>query len=62
MANVKYRITLADGKTCIGLTDEHGLTETVSSDTAQKVKIEVPFYDDNQHPTNACVESDACRC
>ncbi|ADJ63332.1 conserved hypothetical protein [Herbaspirillum seropedicae SmR1] len=62
MANVKYRITLADGKTCIGLTDEHGLTETVSSDTAQKVKIEVPFYDDNPHPTNACVESDACRC
>lgn len=62
LANVTYRITLADGKTYTGLTDANGFTETVSSNTAQKVKIEVPFYDDSAIDSNPCIGSDACRC
>jgi uncharacterized Zn-binding protein involved in type VI secretion len=62
MTNVRYRITLADGKTCIGLTNEDGFTETVSSDTAQHVKLEVPFYDDNPDTLDPCLGSDTCRC
>lgn len=62
LENVKYKITLDDGREFIGFTDSNGLTEKVFSNSPQTATIEVPYYGNNECNTNPCRESDACGC
>lgn len=55
-----YKITLDDGRVFVGVTDEGGLTEKVSSDHSQSAKIEVPYYDNSS--TNSSEQHIACDC
>jgi uncharacterized protein (DUF2345 family) len=59
MPNMSYKITLTDGSDFIGLTDQDGYTEKISSNSAQIAKIEVPYYDSSIDTDN---QSDTCYC
>ncbi len=62
LSDVKYRIQLESGDVVIGITDEHGNTQTVQSDTPQIAKIEVPYDDDSATQPHSHVGPDACDC
>lgn len=59
MTNVRYKITLADGSTFEGITDENGYTEKAFSNSAQIAKIEVPYHDST---INTDCQSEPCCC
>lgn len=62
LSDVKYRIQLESGDVVIGITDEHGNTQTVQSDTPQIAKIEVPYDDDSATQSHPHVGPDTCDC
>lgn len=62
LSDVKYRIQLESGDVVIGITDEHGNTQTVQSDTPQIAKIEVPYDDDSPTQPHTHVGPDTCDC
>ncbi|TAK93509.1 MAG: hypothetical protein EPO09_12410 [Aquabacterium sp.] len=63
LPKVSYKITLEDGKSISGVTDEHGLTEKISSNTKQKATLEVHHYgDDSDGGADAQSRYDACCC
>jgi uncharacterized Zn-binding protein involved in type VI secretion len=63
LPNVSYKITLEDGHSITGVTDEHGLTDKISSNTKQKATLEVHHYgDDSDSGADAQSRYDACCC
>lgn len=62
LSDVKYRIQLESGDVVVGITDEHGNTQTVQSDTPQIARIEVPYDDDSATQPHSHVGPDACDC
>lgn len=63
LPKVAYKITLEDGHSITGVTDEHGLTEKISSNTQQKATLEVHHHgDDSDGGANAQGRYDACCC
>lgn len=59
MTNTQYKITLTDGSTFEGVTDENGYTKKAFSNTAQLAKIEVPYHDNT---INSNKQSEPCDC
>ncbi len=63
LPQVSYRITLEDGHSVSGVTDENGLTERVGSRTKQKATLEVHHHGDNSNcGADAQNRYDACCC
>lgn len=63
LPRVSYKITLEDGRSITGVTDDKGLTEKISSNTKQKATLEVHHYgDDGDCGTDAQGRYDACCC
>ena len=63
LPNVSYKITLDDGTTITGMTDENGLTDKISSNKKQKATLEVHHYgDDSDGGADANNRYDACCC
>lgn len=63
LPNVSYKITLQDGHSITGFTDERGLTDKISSNTKQKATLEVHHYgDDSDSGADAQNRYDACCC
>jgi len=63
LPKVFYRITLEDGATIRGVTDENGLTEKISSRIKQKATLEVHHHDEGRDGrTDAQNRYDACCC
>lgn len=63
LPKVAYKITLEDGHAITGITDDHGLTEKISSNTQQKATLEVHHYgDDSDCGADAKGRYDACCC
>jgi uncharacterized Zn-binding protein involved in type VI secretion len=63
LAKVAYKITLEDGTTINGTTDEAGLTEKISSGKQQKATLEVHNDgNDSDSATDAPNRYDACCC
>lgn len=63
LPQVSYRITLEDGATITGVTDENGLTEKISSHIKQKATLEVHHHDeDRDGRVDAQNRYDACCC
>jgi uncharacterized Zn-binding protein involved in type VI secretion len=60
--NIPYKLTLADGTTVTGRTDENGLTEKISSNTEQTASIEAPYYGDSASSTDSHREHFTCYC
>lgn len=63
LPRVTYKITLEDGRSITGVTDDKGLTEKISSNTKQKATLEVHHYgDDSDCGADAQGRYDACCC
>jgi len=63
LPNVSYRITLEDGKSIAGVTDENGLTEKIGSNTKQKATLEVHHHaNDSDSGAYAAGGYGTCRC
>lgn len=63
LPRVSYKITLEDGRSITGITDEKGLTEKISSNTKQKATLEVHHHgDDGDCGADAQGRYDACCC
>jgi uncharacterized Zn-binding protein involved in type VI secretion len=63
LPGVSYRLTLDDGTSITGVTDENGLTDTISSNTKQKAKLEVHHHGDNSDSgADTGNRYDACCC
>ncbi|MDE2401976.1 MAG: PAAR domain-containing protein [Burkholderiales bacterium] len=63
LPKVSYKITLDDGTSITGVTDENGLTDKISSKTKQQAKLEVHHYGDNSDSgADANNRYDACCC
>jgi type VI secretion system secreted protein VgrG len=61
LSGVRYRIELASGEVVIGISDENGHSQTVTSDTPQSARITVPYHDYIPQP-DAHIGPDACGC
>jgi uncharacterized Zn-binding protein involved in type VI secretion len=63
LPKVSYKITLEDGRSITGVTDEQGLTDTIGSNTKQKATLEVHHYgNDSDGGADAQSRYDACCC
>jgi uncharacterized Zn-binding protein involved in type VI secretion len=63
LPKVSYRITLEDGTSITGVTDENGLTDKISSNTKQQAKLEVHYHgDDSDGGADTHNRYDACCC
>lgn len=63
LPKVPYKITLKDGKSISGVTDENGLTDKISSNTRQQATLEVHHHgDDSDGGVDANNRYDACCC
>ncbi|MGQ5524849.1 PAAR domain-containing protein [Chitinimonas sp. PSY-7] len=63
LRQIRYKITLSNGKTSLGYTDDNGLTQTVSADSALTATIEAPYYDnDPASDAYANCGPDTCNC
>ncbi|MDO6388421.1 type VI secretion system Vgr family protein [Uliginosibacterium sp. 31-12] len=62
MANVRYCITLSDGRRFVGTTDENGLTEKVTADRPLLSTIQVPFNDANATSPRLSSAKQQCSC
>lgn len=63
LPRLSYKITLEDGRSITGITDEKGLTEKISSNTKQKAALEVHHYGDvGDCGADAQGRYDACCC
>lgn len=62
LSHQPYRIQMDDGRVYMGTTDDHGHTQKVFSDTAQKAILEVPFYGDSLGNIDAHDGHDVCSC
>ncbi|MDO8990617.1 MAG: type VI secretion system tip protein TssI/VgrG [Sideroxyarcus sp.] len=52
LANIPYKITLGNGKSVEGKTDESGLTEKISDNSATIATLEAPYYGNSTSSTN----------
>ena len=63
LPGVSYSITLEDGKSVTGVTDQDGLTERIGANTSQLATLEVHHHG---HESNGATDADsrdfACRC
>lgn len=62
LANVPYRLKLVGGTSITGKTDAQGLTEKISSNSAQIAQLEVPYYGDGSSTIDTNCGYDACGC
>ena len=63
LPGVTYKITLEDGRSITGVTDEQGLTDKIGSDKPQKATLEVHYHDsDIDGGAHAQNRYDACCC
>jgi uncharacterized Zn-binding protein involved in type VI secretion len=60
LCQVRYKITLEDGRNFIGVTDEAGRTQKVSANAALTARIEIPYYDNST--TDPSSEPEPCGC
>jgi uncharacterized Zn-binding protein involved in type VI secretion len=56
LANIPYKITLENGKSVEGKTDERGLTEKISDTSSTIASLEAPYYGNTNsgHETCGC--------
>lgn len=62
LAQVPYKITLEDGSSITGVTNESGLTEKISSNTRQKATLETHHHGDDDCGADTQKRYDACCC
>jgi uncharacterized Zn-binding protein involved in type VI secretion len=60
LAGTPYKMTLPDGTTIQGVSDDSGHTQTISADSPLIASIEAPYYGDNANTTHSNFGSDAC--
>jgi uncharacterized protein (DUF2345 family) len=51
-ANVPYKISLENGKSVEGTTDENGLTQKISDNSATIATLEAPYYGNSTSSSN----------
>lgn len=61
LSGVKYRITLDSGRSTEGVTDEHGLTQTIYSNSPEFATMEV-LHDTKPAESATCSGADTCSC
>ncbi len=52
LANIPYKITLENGKSVEGITDESGLTEKISDNSSTIATLEAPYYGNSTSTSN----------
>lgn len=62
LPNLPYKLTLVGGTSVTGKTDAQGLTDKISSNTAQIAQLEVPYYGDGSSTIDSNCGYDACGC
>lgn len=63
LSGVPYKITLEDGRSLTGVTDERGLTDKIGSDKQQKATLEVHYHgDDTDSGAHTPNRYDTCCC
>jgi uncharacterized Zn-binding protein involved in type VI secretion len=62
LCDMPYRITLADGRTVVGVTNASGLTEKIYSNTGDVAHVEAPYYGNTERPADTTHGPDTCGC
>jgi len=62
LANIPYKITLENGKSVEGITNEYGITEKINDNSASIATLEAPYYGNNTSSVNTGDEYSACGC
>jgi uncharacterized Zn-binding protein involved in type VI secretion len=62
LVDTPYKITLPDGTTVQGESDDYGHTQKISADSPLIASIEAPYYGNNADTAHTNLESDTCSC
>ena len=62
LTNIPYKITLENGKSVEGKTDERGLTEKISDTSSTIASLEAPYYGNSSRISNTNSGHETCGC